>query len=108
PPVLDETFEARPRDLVFVVDESCSMQGRPFDAARATILRALRGMGPNDTFNLVRFDDEASALYEASRRSTSETRAAARAWLDVFSGGGTDMDKGIVRALTLPARPEAL
>ncbi len=108
PPELGPEFVARPRELVFVVDQSCSMEGESYDAAKAAVARALRGMRPNDTFNLVRFSDLADTLYGPSQASTPTTRAEAAAWLETFSGGGTEMERGLVEALDHPATPGAL
>ncbi len=108
PQLVDDAYVAQPRELLFVLDESCSMAGEPFEAARAVVLHALGEMGPNDTFNLVKFSSEASSLFHAPQRATAATRAEARAWLSTFEGGGTEMDRGIVHSLTMPGDPESL
>ncbi|MFH1462833.1 MAG: VIT domain-containing protein [Pseudomonadota bacterium] len=108
PPRLDEGFVARPRELLFVLDESGSMSGWPFETARALVLMALEEMGPDDTFNLVRFASSSSSLFARPQPATAETRAQARAWLAHFHGGGTNMDAGIVHSLDLPGDPEAM
>ncbi len=108
PPVLGEHFVARPRELLFVIDASGSMSGWPYESARAAVLLALDEMGPDDTFNLVRFSSGASSLFAMPQPSTPETRAQARRWLRDFQGGGTNMDTGIVHSLTLPGDPDAM
>ena len=108
PPELGPSFVNRPRELVFVVDQSCSMGGEPYEAAKAAVARSLRGMRRTDTFNLVRFSDSADTLYGPSQPSTPETRAAAATWLEGFTGGGTRMEKGLVAALDHAPTPGAL
>ncbi len=108
PEVLPDLAERRARELLFVIDESCSMIGTPFEIARATVLQALRALGPDDTFDLVRFSSEASALFPAAVPATPANVAAAEAWLGTFDEGGTEMTAGIVRSLTLPRDPERL
>ena len=108
PPVLDEGFVARPRELLFVIDSSGSMGGWPYESARAVVLLALDEMGPDDTFNLVRFSGAATSLFEYPQPSTPDTRAQARAWLARMQGGGTNMDQGIIHSLTLPGNPDAM
>jgi Ca-activated chloride channel family protein len=108
PQVVEDLEELRPRELIFVIDESCSMSGAPFEAARETVRRALREMRPEDRFDLVRFSNEASALFEAPAPATAANVAAAEAWLEVFDGQGTQMTRGVVKSLTLPHDPARL
>lgn len=108
PQLLDDHFVARPRELIFVIDTSCSMQGEPFDMARQSVLLALQEMGPADTFNLVRFSDAASALFDSPQRNTAANRAVAKEWLKVFDSGGTNMEQGIIKALTMPGDPQSM
>ncbi len=98
----------RPRELLFVIDSSGSMSGWPYESARGAVLLALDEMGPEDTFNLVRFSNAASSLFARPQHSTPGTRSQAREWLSDFSGGGTNMDAGIVHSLTMPGDPEAM
>ena len=108
PPVLDDHFEARPRELLFVIDESCSMSGEPYAVARGTVERALQEMRPDDTFNLVTFASGARSLFDRPQPVTAATRREAGAWLDHFEGGGTQMEAGIVHSLTMPGDPERM
>ncbi|MCB9795790.1 MAG: AgmX/PglI C-terminal domain-containing protein [Alphaproteobacteria bacterium] len=108
PQVLGDSFEARPRELFFVIDSSCSMRGEPYETARATVLLALEEMNETDTFNLVRFSNASTTLFEEPRSATASNKRAARAWLANFEGGGTEMDAGIIQALTAPGRAEAM
>lgn len=108
PPVLDDSFQARPRELLFVIDESCSMSGEPYAVARGTVEKALEEMRPDDTFNLVTFASEARSLFDRPQPVNARTRQQARAWLDHFSGGGTEMQTGIIHSLTMPGDPERM
>lgn len=109
PPLLDEDFVSRPRELIFLLDTSGSMEGEPWEAEKATVRRALKEMRPSDTFNLVRFSNEATPLFERSRPNTLAHREAAMEWLaSHYDGGGTEMEEGLVTALDLPPVPGAL
>jgi Ca-activated chloride channel family protein len=108
PQVLEDLTDPRPRELVFVIDESCSMQGAPFEAARDTVRLALDQMRPGDRFDLVSFSSDATALFAAPQPATPANVAAAQDWLSRFDGGGTDMTRGVVKALTLPHDPERM
>ncbi|MCB9689256.1 MAG: AgmX/PglI C-terminal domain-containing protein [Alphaproteobacteria bacterium] len=108
PKVLEDLDDQRPRELLFVLDESCSMQGAPFEAEVATVRLALSKMRPDDRFDLVRFSSAASALFDEPKPATPGNIALAQKWLEVFDGGGTEMTAGIRKSLTLPGDPERL
>lgn len=108
PQILGDLYNAQARELLFVIDSSCSMQGRPYDTAQATVLEALRTMRTDDTFNLVRFSGAATSLFDRPVRATPDNIARAKTWISRFEGGGTHMDEGIVHSLNLPGDPEAL
>ncbi len=108
PAILEDLDEVRARELVFVVDESCSMRGEPFETSKATIELALEELRPDDRFDLVSFSDSASAAFDRPVPATAENVAAARTWLGRFDGGGTDMTAGLVAALDLPRDPDRL
>ncbi|MEQ1507875.1 MAG: VIT domain-containing protein, partial [Myxococcota bacterium] len=108
PQLLEDLGPTRGRELLFVLDESCSMQGEPFAAEQRAVRTALDRMGPDDTFDLVRFSNTASAMFAEPQPNTAANRAAAEAWLEVFDGGGTEMTAGIVHSLTLPGDPARL
>lgn len=108
PQLLDDWFQARPRELLFTVDSSCSMSGEPYKTATETVLRALESARPDDTFNLVRFASAASSLYDRPQRVTPTTLAAAKRWLAQPPRGGTHMDEGILHSLKMPGDPDSL
>lgn len=108
PQVLEDLEEPRARELVFVLDESCSMSGAPFETARDTVRLALKEMSPTDRFDLVSFSSEATALFPEPVPATPQNVARAEQWLASFDGGGTEMTRGAVKALTLPHDPERL
>lgn len=103
PPILSDTFEQRPRELLFVLDASCSMGGQPWELASQTVLHALDRLGPNDTFDVVTFSNGDSALFETPQPATKANKAAAKEWLaEAYDGGGTQMERGILRSLGMP------
>ena len=108
PQLLDELYEPRPRELIFVLDSSCSMEGRAWETATATVRTALAQMRPRDTFNLVSFSDDARVLFSEPQASTSDSRDAAEAWMEVFEGGGTNMTTGLTTSLDMEGRSGTL
>jgi Ca-activated chloride channel family protein len=101
--------EARGRELVFVVDNSGSMSGRPMDAAKSAMRYSLEHMGPNDSFQIIRFSESASALGNAPLLNTPENIKHGLAYVDDMAGmGGTQMIEGIKAALDMPHERERM
>jgi Ca-activated chloride channel family protein len=94
---------AAPLELVFVLDCSGSMSGAPMRVAKRAIHRALDGLGPRDTFQVIRFSNKASALGPAPVPATRQNIARAHQYVDRLRGqGGTAMIQGIKAALDFP------
>ena len=53
----------RPREIVFVIDNSGSMGGTSIVQAKASLLYALGRLKPTDRFNVIRFDDTMDVLF---------------------------------------------
>jgi Ca-activated chloride channel family protein len=103
PPAAVPDKQATPRELVFVVDNSGSMGGVPIDTAKALMRRALHGMRPDDTFNVLRFSEDASGLSSTLLPATPGNIKKGIEYVDAMSGmGGTQMLAGIEAALDLP------
>lgn len=100
PPVDDVKRLAPPRELVFVIDNSGSMAGESMVQAKTSLLRALETLKPEDRFNVIRFDDTMTELFERPVSATAEQVAlAVRFTNGLEATGGTEM---------LPALKEAL
>jgi Ca-activated chloride channel family protein len=98
--------EITPRELVFVVDTSSSMHGRPIELARAAITTALRGMRESDTFRVLGFSDAVQALSEAPLPATAENVARAEAFVAQLRAlGATEMISGLRAALEPAGEP---
>ena len=64
PPALaDATQTPRPRETVFVIDNSGSMGGTSIMQAKASLLYALGRLKPSDRFNVIRFDHTMEVLF---------------------------------------------
>jgi Ca-activated chloride channel family protein len=103
PEVLGRLPRQSARELLFVVDSSCSVRGAPYEMARATVLATLDTLTPADTFNLYPLDEGMPPLFDAPRAADADTRAAADAWLAAGSGGSSGSASGLRSALALPA-----
>ena len=109
PPKDLKQLARKPLEMVFVLDSSGSMSGRPIAEAKKAIDRALRQLGPDDTFQLINFDNNTSQLGLNPVAATPEN---VRRGIDYISkiegGGGTMMNAGIKAALNFPHDPERL
>ncbi|MFJ3260755.1 VIT domain-containing protein [Pseudomonas sp. NPDC086581] len=96
-----------PRDYVFVVDVSGSMNGFPLDTTK-TLLRDLIGrLRPSDTFNLLLFAGDNRKLAERSLPATPDNIRLAIELLDSQVGaGGTELMPALREALAMPTDPE--
>jgi Ca-activated chloride channel family protein len=100
PPERVAPAEVTPKELVFVLDTSGSMQGAPLEKARETVGLALAGLNPLDTFNLITFSGDTHVLFDEPVPATPSNLAKARKFLAGRSGGGgTEMMKAIRAAL---------
>ncbi|MCC7542589.1 MAG: VWA domain-containing protein, partial [Deltaproteobacteria bacterium] len=101
--------QATPRELLFVVDTSGSMSGEPLARVRAAMHRALDGMRPTDTFQIMRFSSGVSRHAPQPVVATREEIARGHAYVDRMGGwGGTEMLSGVRAALGLPPSPGRL
>ncbi len=100
PPAPDKQ---RARELIFVVDNSGSMHGTPIDTAKGTVRKALENLGPRDSFQIIRFSEQASALGAAPLANTPSNIKRGVQYIDDMHGtGGTQMIEGIKAALGMP------
>lgn len=96
PPAQDVT----PKEIVFVLDTSGSMNGFPIETAKKTMKLALDGLYPNDTFNLITFAGDTHVLFDRPVPATKENLKKAQDFLRDRSGsGGTEMMTAIRAAL---------
>ena len=101
PPAGDSVEAARlPREVVFVIDTSGSMQGFSIQQARAALVLAIERLRPADRFNVIQFNNVTEALWEGVRPATAENRRAARGWVErLHADGGTEMASALEAAL---------
>jgi Ca-activated chloride channel family protein len=106
PPDDLKQLKRAPMEMVFVLDCSGSMSGAPIAQAKDAIKRALRKLGPDDTFQVIRFSQSASQFGREPVAATPENVRRAIAYVDNLQGqGGTMMIEGIKAALDFPHDP---
>ncbi len=100
PPERVTAEDVTPKELVFVIDTSGSMQGFPLEKARETMKLAMDNLYPQDTFNLITFSGDTQILFPQPVAATKENLEKAQKFLEGReSGGGTEMMKAIKAAL---------
>lgn len=103
PPQSLNALPRRPIELVYVIDCSGSMGGQPIAQAKAAIHHSLSKMRPDDTFQIIKFSNDAQAMSDRPLPFSRDNVNRALAWLDQpYGGGGTMMIEGIRKALDAP------
>ncbi len=108
-PPLPEAIAPQPREVVFIIDTSGSMQGPSIEQARSALLQGLDELGPDDLFNLIRFNSRTESLFEASMPVNGHSLFQAIDFIDsLVADGGTVMAPALQAALSLPETPGLL
>ena len=96
------TTATRPRDLVFVLDRSGSMEGWKMIAARRAVARMVDSLRAADRFSVLAFDDRIDAQSPGLQAASDRNRFHACEWLaKVGSRGGTEMAAPLSEAANL-------
>jgi len=109
PPEVTDNLERRNMEMVFVIDSSGSMSGTPMAQAKDAMLAALDHLQEGDTFQIIRFSDNASQFGQAPVPATRQNiKRAQRYVANLSGGGGTQMIEGVKAALDFPHDPARL
>jgi len=107
PSIDNVTKEYEAKEMFFVLDCSGSMRGFPIQKSMQAMVHCIRGIGPADTFQIIRFSSNASRFSPKPIPSTFENKRKALEYVDGLSGsGGTRMIEGIKSALDYERDPE--
>jgi hypothetical protein len=106
PPQIVTPDEVPPREYVFVVDVSGSMNGFPLDTAKQQMGDLLNVLRPSDTFNIVVFADGFETFSPVSVPATRPNLTRALRFLGRKDGrGGTRLQAALERAVAIPRQP---
>lgn len=105
-PPRDEALREMPREVIFVIDTSGSMEGASLVQAREALAEALAALGPGDRFNLLQFNSITEPLFGEPLPVTNGSLVEAYRWLEgLEADGGTDMAPALRAALSVPNMP---
>jgi Ca-activated chloride channel family protein len=107
PPEKFAVEDVAPKEIVFVLDTSGSMEGFPIEKAKESMKMALEGLYPNDTFNLITFAGDTHVLFDEPVPATPDNLRKAQEFLDSRRGdGGTEMMEAVKIALAPSDAPD--
>ncbi len=103
PPETTKHVKRAPMEMVFLLDCSGSMNGKPIAKAKNAVKRALLSLQEGDTFQVIRFSNNASQFGSKPIPATKENVQKALDYVETLHGsGGTMMIEGIKAALDFP------
>ena len=107
PPARPELNQIPPREYIFLVDVSGSMDGFPLTVSKSLMKNLLGQLRPEDRFNIVLFAGRAAVLSDRSLPATQENLDQAWALVEGQQGAGsTELLIGLNRAFGLPLAGE--
>jgi Ca-activated chloride channel family protein len=96
PPEQVELNDVPPREYLFVIDVSGSMNGYPLNTAKALLEELLNDLRPQDLFNIFEFEFGSSSLFrESVPASEDNIRKALRFTRTRSSMGGTNLNSAM-------------
>jgi Ca-activated chloride channel family protein len=89
-----------PKESIFVIDTSGSMEGTSMNEAKSSLQFALGRLSPLDRFNVIEFNSTARAMFEKPRDATPDALEHAKQWVGALeANGGTEMKEALDLAL---------
>ncbi len=108
PPERVDPADLPPREYVFVVDVSGSMEGFPLNTAKQLLSQLIGNLRPGDYFNVVLFAGDSTALSQEPLAANQENITRAIQLIDGQRGaGGTELLDAMTRAMSLSRQPNA-
>jgi Ca-activated chloride channel family protein len=106
PPRAVAADEVPPREYLFVLDVSGSMNGFPLNTAKQLMRDLVKVIRPSDTFNVVVFASGSQTFARSSIPATTLNLENALDFIGPKTGaGGTELLAAIKRALAIPRQP---
>lgn len=105
PPERVDVEELPPREYIFVLDVSGSMNGYPLNTAKQLIQNLVSNLRETDTFNLILFSGSSRQMSDHSLPATEANIKRAINLIDFQSGGGgTRLAPALESAMAIPKK----
>jgi Ca-activated chloride channel family protein len=106
PPTADSAPSVPPREMIFIIDTSGSMEGTSIRQAKAALHLGLDRLKPHDTFNIIQFNSTASVLFGGPQAATRDSLRMAHDYVESLRAtGGTEMMSALNLALNRSETP---
>jgi Ca-activated chloride channel family protein len=106
PPTAEASPTVPPREMIFIIDTSGSMEGTSIRQAKAALHLGLDRLKPHDTFNIIQFNSTASVLFGGPQPATRDALRTAHDYVESLRAtGGTEMLPALNLALDGRERP---
>ena len=103
PPERVQPADIPPREYIFVVDVSGSMNGFPLNTAKKLLTNLIGSLRPTDKFNVILFAGSSRAMAPASLPANSKNVSRAVNIIErQRGGGGTELLAGLQKGIGLP------
>ncbi|HEY9789172.1 MAG TPA: VIT and VWA domain-containing protein, partial [Candidatus Obscuribacterales bacterium] len=103
PPKKATAEHIQPKEMIFLIDCSGSQAGLPIQKAKEAMEYSLDHMNPNDTFQVLAFNNNVTRLFEQPRPANNEMRRRAKAFVEsLTANGGTWMAPAVEAACKEP------
>ncbi|XP_051147950.1 uncharacterized protein LOC127263058 isoform X2 [Andrographis paniculata] len=91
------------KEVVFLVDISASMQGKPLESVKRALLVALLKLSPGDAFNIVAFNGSSLSFSPSLEPATNEMIKRASEWIEnnFIAEGGTNIAAPLNQAISM-------
>jgi Ca-activated chloride channel homolog len=107
PPAPETNAPALARDLIFLIDTSGSMGGRPLEQAKRVVSLMIESLEDDDRLELIEFGSRPRRWQKEPVVMTREGKKQALKWVkELESSGGTEMRAAVLEALR-PLRSDA-
>lgn len=100
PPKMPTPDQIAPREVVMVMDQSGSQGGLPIAKSKELTLALINKLRPNDTFNVMGFNNTTRFLWQKPQSPTARNIQAAKEFVNgMDANGGTQLLEGAVASL---------
>jgi Ca-activated chloride channel family protein len=107
PPARVDYADIPPREYIFVVDVSGSMEGFPLNTSKRLLRDLIGHLRPTDLFNVVLFAGDSASLSGNSLPANEQNISKAIALIEQQRGsGGTELLAAVQQAMNIPRQPD--